>query len=47
MMNRQHIRNATERWGMLKNADGSLKDGAPNLIYTNDDAFTFIQNSDR
>jgi hypothetical protein len=42
MMNRGHIRNAPERWGMLKNADGSLKDGAPNLIGTIDLDFQFI-----
>jgi hypothetical protein len=42
MMNRPHIRNAPQRWGMLKNADGSLKEGAPNLISTYDDAFQFI-----
>ena len=43
MMNRPHIRNAPERWGMLKNTDGSLKEGAPNLISTADDAFQFIR----
>lgn len=43
MMNRGHIRNAPQRWGMLKNADGSLKEGAPNLISTSDDAFQFIR----
>jgi hypothetical protein len=43
MMNRPHIRNAPERWGMLKNADGSLKEGAPNLISAADDAFQFIR----
>jgi hypothetical protein len=43
MMNRPHIRNAPERWGMLKNTDGSLKEGAPNLISAADDAFQFIR----
>ena len=43
MINRPHIRNAPERWGMLKNTDGSLKEGAPNLISTADDAFQFIR----
>ncbi|WP_299668224.1 T9SS type A sorting domain-containing protein [uncultured Polaribacter sp.] len=43
MMNRGHIRNAPQRWGMLKNTDGSLKEGAPNLISTYDDAFQFIR----
>lgn len=45
MMNRGHIRNAPQRWGMIKDTDGNLKAGAPNLISANDDAFQFIRAS--
>ena len=43
MINQPHLRDSPQAWGMLKNADGSLKDGAPNLFKPRNSPFQFIR----
>lgn len=43
MLNVDHLRFAPQVWGMLKNADGNIKEGAPNLFSPRNNPFQFLR----